>query len=140
MAVHNVWFASALGRIIEGKKLDYKSVASKIGYQDGAAFVRSWVNGTGTPPIYRIADIADAVSVPFEDLLLCWLIDHDLDHLERYEFIAALLMGPATAANLFAEEDDDWEAPWWEMPRDPMPLADALRLIGVAPPGSYPKS
>jgi len=131
----NAFFSSIFRRIIDSADLDIKQIAAELGFR-GDSFPRMWRDGSNMPRVDRLADLANAVSLPLEDLLLPWLCDHDPKHMARYEIIAAQLGGEDYAADLLSGDDKNSENPWWAMRRHPASAADVASRRD-APPGVY---
>lgn len=132
----NAFFSSVFRRIIDSAGLDTKRLAEELGYINDH-FVRMWRDGSNLPRLDRLADIANAVGLPHEDLLLAWLCDNDPRHRVRYEIIAAQLMGEEAAKDLLSGCDENSDRPWWSIAGKPVAGAAVAASRDDAPPGRY---
>jgi hypothetical protein len=123
----NAFFSSTLRRIIDSSQFDIKQLATELGFRNDH-FVRMWRDGSNMPRLDRLVDVSNAMGLPLEDLLICWLADQDYKHFARYEIIAAQLGGEDYAADLLSGQDENSTTPWWSMRRVPASAAEiALR-------------
>lgn len=136
MTFINAFTSSVLHRITKASNLDPKTIAGAIGYRDDR-LIRSWINGGNIPPLKRLVPLANAVTLPAEDILIAWLCDQDPANHARYEIIAAQLGGEAYAADLLSGDDEDTGRPWWGMRRRPVSAAHIASRKDV-PEGVYP--
>ena len=134
----NAFFSSTFRRVIDSAGLDIKQLAAELGFRNDH-FLRTWCAGGNLPRLDRLADIANAVNHPLEDLLLPWLCDQDPRHHARYEIIAAQLGGEEYAADLLSGQDENSENPWWAMQRQPASAAEIASREDV-PEGVYADS
>ena len=125
MTYINAFTSSVIARIVKARVLDTKTIAAKLGHK-GDNMLRMWIAGGNIPPLTRLVDLADAVELSAEDLLLPWLCDQDPANHERYRIIACQLGGEQYAADLLSGADENSSDPWWGTTRKPVSAADIV--------------
>jgi len=132
---HNL-FSSVLCRLFQSRDgTDLKTISHQLGYR-GTAFLEMWLEGRVLPPLDRLPELANAIDVPLEDLLLPWLAERDAEHAERYRIIAAQLLGRRQADDLLSGARENSATPWWGGIA-PMSAAELVSEMENPPLGVY---
>ncbi|HEY3798383.1 MAG TPA: hypothetical protein VGL58_08515 [Caulobacteraceae bacterium] len=108
MTLATNFFASALRREIDRQKLDLGTIATKLGYASDHT-VQMWLAGRSLPQLPNLVELAHQIATPLEDLLFCWLGDHDPKHVADFWIIADLLNGEGVANRMFGGDGDNGE-------------------------------
>jgi len=135
-AITHELFSSVLRRLFQSRDgTDHRSVSHELGYR-GTAFLEMWLDGKVLPPLGRLAELANAIDVPLEDLLLPWLAERDPEHAQRYRIIAAQLLGLRQADDLLSGARENSATPWWGGIA-PMSAAELVSEMENPPLGVY---
>lgn len=131
------FLSSVLTRIVDSTDdLDEHSISMELGYKS-ESMISMWLVGLATPPLARLVDLANAVRVPLEDLLLPWLADQDAEHAYRYLILAAEIMGTEAATDLLSQERKPSDQPWWATAAAPQSGVEVVTAMENTPPGAY---
>ena len=96
-----------------------------------------WLAGRALPSLSHLPALACAIEVPFEDLLLPWLADHDPGNAQRYHLMAGQIIGPDAANDLFSGDRVNSSSPWLAMPCRPVSAAAMMADSEHAIPGMH---
>jgi transcriptional regulator with XRE-family HTH domain len=119
---------------------DQKKIASRLAFK-GQMMLGMWLRGEASPNLPMVVELANALEVGLEDILLGWLADHDPEHFTRYLILASQLMGRDAARDLLSGADENSDTPWWAADRTHHAALDVIVEMGEEqlPRGTFPK-